>query len=164
MRLAPTLSTTDTAVSLGSGWLLRMRMWFATLPMGRTMPAPAPPEAVPAATTQSKSATVLAFPIRGDALLVKLAEILKARISEKPEQSHRFRLSLVRAPRLRLVIDEAAHIEFDVVRSAFTMVVDVEYGTELTLDTAEFDTLVRFVVQYVRDKLTEASIQPEDAA
>jgi hypothetical protein len=168
MRFALTRGPTNAAAtSAGSGWFLRMRMWFATLPVGRaTATAPvavASPDVQPVQGAQSTSSHVLSFPYRGNALLVKLADILKKRIAEAPTHADRFVLSLTRAPRLRLVIDETAYVEFDAVRAAFSMVVEVEPCTQLTLDTEDFDTLVRFVVQYVRDKLAEP-FEPEDAA
>lgn len=168
MRFALTPGTNSAAAtSSGSGWFLRMRMWFATLPVGRataTSPAPIASSEVPYVQgAQSTSAQVLSFPYRGNALLVKLAEILKTRIADAPKHADRFALTLTRAPRLRLDIDETAYVEFDAGRSTFVMVVDVAPGTQLTLDTEDFDTLARFVVQYVRDKLAEP-LEPEDAA
>lgn len=167
MKLALTRGTDHAAISSGSGWFIRMRTWFAALPVGRVTAA-APASAALSAVQHGQgakleSAQVLQFPIHGDALLVKLAEILKARIADAPKHADRFVLALTRAPRLRLTIDETAYIEFDVVRSAFNMVVDVEPGTQLTLDTEDFDTLARFVVQYARDKLA-GPCEPEDAA
>jgi hypothetical protein len=101
------------------------------------------------------NAVLLPFPIRGEALLVKLAEMLRARIPERSLQGNSLLLSVSRAPGSRLSIDHSAYVEFYSNPSIYHVVVEAAADTTVTLNTPDFDTLVEFVVQYVNDRLSE---------
>jgi hypothetical protein len=102
-----------------------------------------------------QNAVVLQFPIRGEALLVKLAELLRGRLGERKTQHDPLLLSVSRAPGSRLSIDQSAYVEFYSNCSTYHVVVEAEPNTTVTLDTTDFDTLVQFVVQYVNGRLSE---------
>jgi hypothetical protein len=98
-------------------------------------------------------AVLLAFPIRGEALLVRLAEGLRDRLSSSPpDQTDPFFLTLSRGPRLRLSIDRDAYVEFHADSASFHLIIDAAPGSRVTLETTDFDTLVKFVVQYVAEE------------
>src|SRR5262249_27749620 len=97
-------------------------------------------------------------PIRGEALLVKLAAELRKRVADYGPQRDPFLLAIARCPDARLVIDRHAYIEFSMGQSTYRVVVSITEGTRFTLDTADFDTLVKFVAQYVTDRLTEPMV------
>jgi hypothetical protein len=98
-------------------------------------------------------AVVLAFPIRGEALLVRLAEGLRERLpSGALEPADPFLLTLSRGPRSRLSIDRDAYVEFHAERAAFHLIIDAAPDARVTLETTDFDTLVKFVMQYVAEE------------
>lgn len=101
------------------------------------------------------SGAVLQFPIRGEALLVKLAELLRNRIPERGPQRDPLLLTMSRCPDSRLAIDRSTYIEFQAGRSAFYVAIEADSDTTVTLDTTDFDTAVQFVVQYVNGKLSQ---------
>ena len=171
MPLATTHTPHEPAAA--GGLLLRLRAWFAAVrPVGApfgTVGGDAA-QCVPRASSAGRSllavgephrlavaATLLRFPIRGEALLVRLAEILRKRVASAEPRPNPFVLTLRRAARSQLLIDHASYIEFYPERSAFHVVLEATADTTITLDTTDFDTLVRFVVLYVNDRLSEFS-------
>jgi hypothetical protein len=97
---------------------------------------------------------ILPFPVRGDALLVKLAEVLRRRIAV-PGTSGDGRLPVLsHEPELRLWIDDDAHVVFDARRSEFDLTIETPGGARMIIQTADFDVLVTYVVQYVADRLS----------
>ncbi|WP_448044318.1 hypothetical protein [Bradyrhizobium liaoningense] len=155
MWLAPTFNTAEPATITG-GLLLRMRAWFS---VGASASRLCTPRDVAssgvAQQDRVKTAVLLPFPIHGEALLVKLAELLRARLGDRELCHNPLLLTMSRAPRSRLVIDRASYIEFQPHRSSYHVVVEAAPDTTVTLDTADFDTLVQFVVQYVSGGLSE---------
>jgi hypothetical protein len=98
---------------------------------------------------------ILPFPIHGEALLVKLAEVLRNRIADRGPVSDPLLLTMSRCPRSRLSIDRAAHVEFHQDRSEYRAVIEASRETKIILETADFDTLVDVVVLYVVERLAE---------
>lgn len=105
---------------------------------------------------------VLPFPIHGEALLVKLAELLRCRVEQLGPQRDPLLLQIARCPRTRLSIDQTAYVEFIPEYAEYRAVIEAQLGTRVILETAEFDALVDFVVPYVATRLAEA--EPEAAA
>ena len=101
---------------------------------------------------------VLAFPIRGEALLVKLADVLRGRISSFDPACHDLLPLLSHEPDLRLWIGDDAHVEFDPKRSEYHLTIEAPSGTRMIIQTADFDALVTFVLQYVSERLTNADL------
>lgn len=155
MRLAPTHNPAEPATITG-GLLLRMRAWFAA---GVPAPMPCTPRNVASSGVAQKdyvkTAVLLPFPIHGEALLVKLAELLRVRVADRELWHDPLLLTMSRTPRSRLVIDRASYIEFQPQCSSYHVVVEAAPDTTVTLDTTDFDTLVQFVVQYVSGRLSE---------
>lgn len=100
------------------------------------------------------SAVVLAFPLRGEALLVRLAELLRSRIADREPERNPMLLTMSRCPGSRLSIDRDAYVEFDASRSSYRLAIEAAPNTIVTLDTTDFDTVVKFVVQYVTERLS----------
>jgi hypothetical protein len=94
---------------------------------------------------------VLPFPIRGEALLVKLADLLRDKMAGFPDTDP-FALTISRYPRALLSIDQSAYVEFHADREAFHLIIDVTPDARVTLETGNFDTLVRFVLRYVAER------------
>ena len=155
MRPAPTHNTAEPA-TLAGGLLLRMRAWFAA---GAPASTPCVPnDAAPADAAQqdhARSAILLPFPIHGEALLVKLAELLRNRVAHREASESSFILTIARAARSRLLIDESSYVEFHPWCSAYHVSVEAAPETTVTIVTTDFDTLVQFVVQYVEGRLAE---------
>jgi hypothetical protein len=102
------------------------------------------------------SAELLPFPIRGEALLVRLAELLRHRVGDDGPRHDPFLFSLSRRPQSRLTLDFQSYVEFVSSRSEFRLAIDVAPNTNITITTTDFDALVEFVVQYVCSRLAEA--------
>jgi hypothetical protein len=92
---------------------------------------------------------VLLFPIRGEALLVKLAHVLRNRIVDRAPGYDPLLLTVSRCPHSRLLIDRSAYADFERDRGCYRAVVESSPGTRVTLETPDFDTLVDFILQYV---------------
>ncbi|WPO40269.1 hypothetical protein [Tardiphaga sp. 42S5] len=104
---------------------------------------------------QQESGTVLQFPLRGEALLVRLAELLRRRVAELVPQFDCLSLTLSHRPLLRLSIDDNAYIEFDTHSTEFDLVIEAPSGTRMIIQTTDFDAVVKFVLQYVVEKLSD---------
>ncbi len=101
---------------------------------------------------------VLPFPLRGEALLVRLAELLRRRVAELVPQCERLSLMLSHHPALRLSIDESAFIEFDAPSAEFNLVIEAPSGTRMIIQTTDFDAVVKFVLPYVVEKLSDDAV------
>lgn len=97
---------------------------------------------------------VLRFPLRGEALLAKLAEVLRMRIADVGPERDPLLLTLSRCPDSRLAIDRIAYVEFQADRSAYRVTIQAAADTKVTLDTADFATTVNFIAQYVADRVS----------
>lgn len=157
MQLAPTRNPIEPA-TVGGGLLLRMRAWLAAVRTAGVVHASERGGGVSVVGDDGKPpcvAVVLPFPIRGEALLVRLADLLRSRVANYSAGRHAFLLTMSRAPRSCLVIDRASYVEFHAGRSMYHVVVEAASETTVTLDTTDFDTLVQFVVQYINGRLSE---------
>ncbi|MBR0960669.1 hypothetical protein JQ566_25365 [Bradyrhizobium japonicum] len=92
---------------------------------------------------------VLHFPIRGEALLVKLADLLRKQVASGAPERDPLLLTMSRCPGSRLSIDRIAYVDFLADRSTYHVVIEAAADARITLDTTDFDTVVNFVVQYV---------------
>jgi hypothetical protein len=104
-----------------------------------------------------EGAAILSFPIRGEALLVKLASSLRERLDVRGTGTSPLVLAITRGRHARLTIDDAAHVEFHSARGTYHAVIEAAGDTTVTLDTTDFDTLVRFVMQYMADRLADTA-------
>jgi hypothetical protein len=104
------------------------------------------------------SGVILPFPIHGEALLVKLAEVLRGRIADRNPERDPLLLQMSRRPRSRLSIDDKAYIEFHEDCSEYRAVIEASLETKVILETADFDTLVDFVLPYVVARLAEPAV------
>ncbi len=146
-------------LTAGVGLLLRLRAWFTSAHVaGGERSSGHDHAALKAAGNNTiPGAILLPFPIRGEALLVKLAELLRRRVADRAGWHNPFVLNIARGPRSRLILDGASYIEFNPARSTYHMEVGVSVDTTITLETIDFDTLVQFVVQYIDGRLSEAT-------
>jgi hypothetical protein len=175
MRLANLRSTTETATA-SSGLLPRVRAWFARNAAVRASALCEPQDAgspdivwrdigssdvgsTAPPTGRAKTATVLAFPIHGEALLVRLADQLRNHVSNRVLESDPFLLVMSRrGARSCLTIDRSALVEFDASSVSYRVVIEATPDTTITAATTDFDTAVKFVAQYVGDRLADAAI------
>jgi hypothetical protein len=97
---------------------------------------------------------LLCFPIHGEALLVKLADLLRKRIADRGPRPEPLLLMMSRCPGSRLSIDRTAYVEFDADRCAYHVAIEAAPDTKVTLETTDFDTVVKFVVQYVTERFS----------
>jgi len=97
---------------------------------------------------------VLHFPIHGEALLVKLADLLRQRVANRGLERDPLLLMMSRCPGSRLSIDRIAYIDFLADRSTYHVVIEAAPDAKITLDTTDFDTVVNFVVQYVAESIS----------
>src|SRR5262249_50100040 len=110
MRLALPLFPANHA-ALRGGFKTRMRSWLAlAMPAGRIAAKGVRASAM--MTPVEPRGVLLSFPIRGEALLVKLAAELRKRVADYGPQRDPFLLAIARCPDARLVIDRHAYIEF----------------------------------------------------
>ncbi|RZN08876.1 hypothetical protein CWO91_20415 [Bradyrhizobium genosp. SA-3] len=112
-------------------------------------------EQVGIARTASDTGVVLRFPIRGEALLVKLADLLRKQVAGCAPERDPLLLTMSRCPGSRLSIDRIAYIDFLADRSTYHLVIEAAPDARITLDTTDFDTVVNFVVQYVTGRNAE---------
>jgi hypothetical protein len=101
------------------------------------------------------SGVLLRFPVRGEALLVKLADLLQSRTANRGLERDPLLLLISRCPGSRLSIDRAAYVEFLADRCTYYVAIEAQPDTRVTLETTDFDTVVKFVVQYVAERLSE---------
>jgi hypothetical protein len=160
MQLAPTRNSIEPAAAGGGGLLLRMRAWFgAGAAAYRAAPRDvASYEASPALVlpASSQTAKLLPFPIRGEALLVKLAELLRARIASRSLEQDPFWLEISRCSHPRMSIDRSAYVEFQTGRATYHVVVETMPDTTIRVETSDFDTVVKFVLQYIDERIADA--------
>jgi hypothetical protein len=98
---------------------------------------------------------LLQFPVRGEALLVRLADLLRSRIADRGAGRDPLLLLISRCPGSRLSIDRSAYVEFLADRCVYCVAVEAQPDTRVTVETTDFDTVVKFVVQYVAERLSE---------
>jgi len=98
-------------------------------------------------------AAILPFPIHGEALLVKLAAVLRRRVGHAAPEQDPLLLQITRGAGSRLSIDQAAVVEFNPERREYRAVIEAQPSTRLILETTDFDALVDFVLPYVAGRL-----------
>jgi hypothetical protein len=98
---------------------------------------------------------VLPFPIYGEALLVRLADLLRRHVGNRTPVDNPFLFSLSRRPGSWLAIDHRSWVEFVASRAEFHFQVEVAPNTSITIRTIDFNALVEFVVQYVSAQLAK---------
>jgi hypothetical protein len=98
------------------------------------------------------SSVVLPFPIRGEALLVNLANELRDRVTAGELEDDPFLATISRGRRPRLSIDRDAYVEFNAEDESFHLKIDAAPVLTLTLETKEFTRLVEFVFQYFAER------------
>jgi hypothetical protein len=169
MRLAPTRNSIEPA-AVGGGLLLRMRAWFTTGGSADRRAQEEPHDTVsrkaPPAVIQdgnARTAVLLPFPIRGEALLVKLAGLLRVRIANRSLKQDPLLLDITRHSHARMLIDRTAYVEFHAERATFYVVVETMPDTTIRVETTDFDTVVKFVVQYIDERIADA-LAPEVAS
>jgi hypothetical protein len=101
------------------------------------------------------SGILLQFPVRGEALLVRLADLLRSRIADRGVERDPLLLLISRCPGSRLSIDRSAYVEFLADRCMYCVAIEAQPDTRVTVETTDFDTVVKFVVQYVAERLSE---------
>ena len=103
----------------------------------------------------AQSAVILQFPLHGEALLVKLADMLRRRMAARSgTERDPLLLTMSRCPGSRLSIDARANVEFDADLSVYRMTIETAPDTTMTLSTTDFDTLVDFIVQYIAERIS----------
>ncbi len=134
------------------------QQWLMPMDADAVVNLPSRNEGSPRAANESDAtAMVLPFPIRGEALLVKLATHLKGVVEKDRLRRSPFLFAITHAPHARLLIDEMAHAEFDVIRGEYRIQVLVTPETRVTAETSDFDVMVDFIAQYMRERLVETS-------
>ena len=103
----------------------------------------------------AQSGVLLQFPVRGEALLVRLADLLRSRIADRGLERDPLLLLISRCPGSRLSIDRSAYVEFLADRCVYCVAIEAQPDTRVTVETTDFDTVVKFVVQYVAERLSE---------
>jgi hypothetical protein len=146
--------TANRGADADEGMLVQMRSaLLRTLARLHLVDPPCPgPAATDGCGAEPEQAVLLPFPIRGEALLVKLADLLRDRLIGGGSESDPFLLTMSRSPRSRLSIDRAAHVEFDAERATFCLRIEATAESTVTLETTDFDTVVQFVVQYIAER------------
>jgi hypothetical protein len=97
-------------------------------------------------------AAVLRFPIRGEALLANLANTLRDRVAHSEQDDDPFLMTMSRNARPRLSLDRDAYVEFHAEDDSFRLKIDAAPASRLTLETTEFTTLVKFILQYLAER------------
>lgn len=98
---------------------------------------------------------VVPFPIHGEALLVKLAEVLRRHVAGREPADNPLRLTISRCPWARLSIDAAAYVDFLSEVGTFHAAIEAGPDTKVILKTTDFDALASFVTQYVNERLID---------
>ena len=97
--------------------------------------------------------TLLPFPLRGEALLVKLADELRDRFTDGALSREPLSLTMSRCPESRLSIDRDAYVEFHADLALYHVAIETAPDTRIMLDTTNFDTAVNFVAHYIAGRL-----------
>ncbi|AUC99487.1 hypothetical protein CWS35_09525 [Bradyrhizobium sp. SK17] len=98
---------------------------------------------------------VLPFPVHGEALLVKLADVLRRHVARRQPADDVLLLTISRSPWVRLSIDAAAYVDYLSEIGTFQAAIEAGPDTKVILKTTDFDALASFVTQYVNEKLTD---------
>ncbi|UGY06230.1 hypothetical protein [Bradyrhizobium quebecense] len=103
---------------------------------------------------------VVAFPVHGEALLVKLADLLRRGVAGREPADNPLWLTISRCPWARLSIDATAYVDYLSEVETFHAAIEAGPDTKVILKTTDFDALASFVMQYVNDRLLDrASVE-----
>jgi hypothetical protein len=102
-----------------------------------------------------ESCVLLAFPIRGEASLVKLAAVLRRCVLDHEPDREPLLLTISRCPRPRLSIDHAAYVESYAEKAEYRISVEASPRTRISVKTTDFDAIVDFVAQYIATRELE---------
>ncbi|MCA6124961.1 hypothetical protein J6500_24145 [Bradyrhizobium sp. WSM 1704] len=105
---------------------------------------------------------VVAFPLHGEALLVRLADVLRQRVAGRQPAHNPLWLTISRTPRTRLSIDRTAYVDYVSEASTYRAAIEAAPDTKVILKTTNFDALASFVMQYIDDRLLDRA--PVEAA
>ena len=146
------------------GFLARLRGWLVPREKssGKPLDLAAVGRVIEDISTTSEARSkpltgqVLPFPIRGEALLVRLAELLRNRFERGEYSGTRPLFLITRTPRSRLIIDRAAYVEInDEYGPIFVVAVEAAPDTTVSIETADLDVVVGFIMHYLADKLDD---------
>jgi hypothetical protein len=104
-------------------------------------------------------AVVLPFPVRGEALLVKLADRLRSRFADSTLDGDLLLLTMSRCPDARLSIDRDAYVEFHADESLYHVAIETVPDTRIMLDTTDFDTVVNFLAHYLAGRFPASALE-----
>jgi len=103
---------------------------------------------------------VVAFPLHGEALLVKLADALRRYVAGREPVDDPLWLTISRCPWARLSIDASAYVDYLSEIETFHAAIEAGPDTKVILKTTDFGALASFVTQYVNDRLRDrASVE-----
>lgn len=103
---------------------------------------------------------VVAFPLHGEALLVKLADALRRYAAGREPADDPLWLTISRCPWARLSIDASAYVDYLSETETFHAAIEAGPDTKVILKTTDFGALASFVTQYVNDRLRDrASVE-----
>ncbi|WP_244484958.1 hypothetical protein [Bradyrhizobium tropiciagri] len=103
---------------------------------------------------------VVAFPLHGEALLVKLADALRRYVAGREPAGDPLWLTISRCPWARLSIDASAYVDYLSEIETFHAAIEAGPDTKVILKTTDFGALASFVTQYVNDRLRDrASVE-----
>jgi hypothetical protein len=142
----------DTRRVVRTLWSWLRRAGTAEMPSSCTETRDTTGDGVACRDPADERGTILQFPVRGDALLVKLADALRRRMIGLGRTAEALHPTLSHGPELRLSIDEDAHVAFDACRSEYDLTIETRGGARMIIQTADFDVLVTYVLQYVAER------------
>jgi hypothetical protein len=101
---------------------------------------------------------VLPFPLRSEALLVRLAELLRNRFAGWQPAGDQPLFAITRVPRSRLMIDRATYVEIlNDGGPIFVVVIEAGSDTRVSIETLDLDVVVGFIMRYVGEKLSDTT-------
>lgn len=130
----------------------------------RERAVPIPPVSIPAGfgvgpsepdLREQACGEVLPFPVHGEALLVKLADVLRRHVAGRQPADNPLRLTISRSSWARLSIDAQAYVDYLSEAGTFHAAIEAGPDTKVILKTTDFDALASFVTQYVNERLID---------
>lgn len=98
---------------------------------------------------------VVAFPLHGEAVLVRLADVLRQRVAGRQPAHDPLWLTISRGPWTRLSIDRSAYVDYVSEAAVYRAAIEAAPDTKVILKTTNFEVLVSFVMQYIDDRLLD---------
>ncbi|MBR0869805.1 hypothetical protein JQ633_05510 [Bradyrhizobium tropiciagri] len=100
---------------------------------------------------------MVAFPLHGEAVLVRLADVLRQRVADRQPAHDPLWLTISRGPWTRLSIDRSAYVDYVSEAAVYRAAIEAAPDTKVILKTTNFDTLVSFIMQYIDDRLLDGA-------